>query len=218
MRRPRYICLEGLDGSGKSTAYEAVLRELRRRNYRVYGLCPTKSTCSCVDKSKCSCRNIERLFNRCAALKNSRFFRQFLYAYRSNRAAKEIDWDADLILGDRSIVTSYICRWTDSRLHNRLLVLMVNCLENRIPAPDYILYLEVPAEELHRRLAERGERDIDETDERSRAMWRAYDYLRTEPDAVRRIKDTQWHTIDGDRSREEVADEVFNQIENIIQD
>ena len=101
MTRPRYICLEGLDGSGKSTAYEAVLSGLQQKGYRVYGLCPTKSTCRCADKLRCSCRSIERPFNRCAALRNSRFFRQFLYAYRSNRAAKEIDWNADVILGDR---------------------------------------------------------------------------------------------------------------------
>lgn len=216
MKRPQYICLEGLDGSGKTTAYEAVLKKLSQKGYRVCGLCPTKSVCSCADKSRCTCHNIEQLFNRCPALRNSRFFRQFLYAYRSNRAAKGIDWDADLILGDRSIVTSYICRWTGSKLHDRLLVFAVDRLENRIPAPDHILYLDVPAEELHRRLAERGEPDIDETCERSSAMRKAYGHLRTTPGAIKRLQNVQWHTINGARPREEVADEVLNRIENMI--
>lgn len=216
MKRPKYICLEGLDGSGKSTAYETVLKKLRQKGYRVYGLCPTKSVCRCMEKSKCNCRNIERLFNRHPVLNQSRFFRQFLYAYRSNRVAGEIDWDADFILGDRSIVTSYVCHWSDSKIQNRLVVLIVNLMEHRILAPNHILYLEVPAEELRHRLAERGVMDIDETDERSNAMRQAYEYLRGNPNAIKRVKDACWHTIDGARPREEVADEVLNWIENMV--
>ena len=55
-------------------------------------------------------------FNRNPRLKQIDSERQLFYAHRSNHAAEHIDWNADIILGDRSLITSYVCRWSDMRL------------------------------------------------------------------------------------------------------
>ena len=216
MNRPIYICFEGLDGSGKSSTHNKVFACLQQEGIRVQGVCPTRSTCHCIEQSKCCCNSIERLFNRNPWLHRSRFLRMFLYAHRSNYAADHINLDVDLLLGDRSLVTSYICRWTRFNCCNRFLVWIVNRLEARIPAPDYVIYFDVPQEELKKRLTGRGNQDIDETDKRSQAMKKAYDELRNHPSIIRRIAQTRWYVINGCQAQEDVNRDVIECIRQLL--
>ncbi len=197
MNKPPYICFEGLDGSGKSTIVKRIVPLLEQQGYKVQSVCPTKAGCQC--------RGIETIFHRFPCLHRYRFLRMFLYAHRSNYAADHMDRNADLLLGDRSLVTSYICRWTRSPLRNRFVVFLVDRLEYKIPAPDHIIYLDVPHQVLCQRLSGRGMRDIDETEKRSREMRQAYDMLRSQKAVVRRLRGATWHSINGDQQEEAVC-------------
>ena len=140
----------------------------------------------------------------------------FLYAYRSNQASSYIDWNADVILGDRSLVTSYICRWTRNKMLNSVLVYVVNLLEYKIPSPDFIIYLDVPFMELEKRLRIRGNQDIDEKDARAKAMKFAYDTLLNNPLTIKRISNAKWIVINGNQSEDSVFYDAMKQISIIL--
>lgn len=216
MNKIPYICLEGLDGAGKTTAYHHIMSLLEEEGYKVCGVCPTQSACYCENKMECHCHTIEKLFNQYPFLHKHRFLRMFLYAFRSNHAASKIDWTADLLLGDRSIITSYVCRWTRFRFLNCLLINIVNLLEYKIPVPDYVFYLEVSTKTLCKRLSYRNNLDIDETDKRSKAMRYAYNVIQIQTGEIKRISTVQWYTIDGNQPEDTVSHEIFRQIMELL--
>ncbi len=217
MKKPIYICFEGLKGAGKSTIFELVLPVLKRYGYKVQGICPTKSTCHCPNKSACRCRSLERVFNKWPFLDRCRFLQQFLYAHRYSHVAESLDWDVDIFLGDRSLITSYACLWSDSKIRNYFWVLLTNQLETKIPVPDYVIYFDVPYEELQRRLEERGGcKNVDSSYERSIAMKRAYDIFRTQKGIIKRIENTKWYVVDAEKKREQVCREVLYIVKQIM--
>lgn len=221
---PIYICLEGLDFSGKSTVFEGLVPLLERAGYRVHGLCPTKKG----DPGHWTERAYRRLTGSMSPaakfIRTNNFLhsicRIVLFAYRSNYAAAACERaDADIILGDRSVITSYICRWTRHNSINHLLVLVVDLLEHRIPAPDHVLFFDVPLEELHRRREQACGRvpDLDENDVRAVEMYHAYHVLRTQPQLVKRLAGTQWHRIDADAAPETVLEAVFGKVKELYE-
>lgn len=208
MNKPCYICFEGLDGSGKSTVFKKVCTALKEKGFNVCELCPTKK----IDGTDF----LEKLFDKYKFFNRSRFLRQFLYAHRSNFVAERIDWNADIILGDRSIITSYITRFSESPLISKFLVWKTNFLESKIPAPNFVIYLEVPPEVLQKRLKLRGNLDIDENEKRSLEMRRAYEFLMKNPKFIRRIENTKWKILNGNLSEKEVFQNAWNEIVKII--
>ncbi len=217
MNRPLYVCFEGLDGSGKSTIFHYVKNELEQEGYIVGEICPTKTTCHCESGVACYCHNVEKLFHRFPYLHRSKFLRLFLFAHRSNDAARQVNQSSDIILGDRSVITSYICRWSSRQIFNRILIIVVNVMEYKIPSPDYVIYIDVPQTILQKRLKNRGNQDIDETLERAEAMKHAYDILRTQKDLIKRIAHTKWYTMDGSASEETVCREALYRVKKLME-
>lgn len=202
-----YICIEGLDGCGKSTLFKEVTRRLQESAFPFDTVCPTRAS---------EPPNwLEKLFRRSAFLRNSSAFRAFVYAARSSRACATTDWSKPLILGDRSVITSYVTRWRrwfDSPFLSRL---AVDVLEPRIPGPDHVVFLDAPMQMLRQRLNHRGAPlDIDETTERALQMRRAYEEIRS-TGCVPRLGATSWHIVDASRSPEAVADEVWHLLTRI---
>lgn len=215
MHKPPYFCIEGLDGSGKTTIFEHLLPILEGKGLNVFALNPTHKVLS-FDNAYHG-ENIEKIFEKNEELKEDPLFRAVLYAFRSNYATSKIDWNADLILGDRSIITSYICRWKESEVFNHAWVSLVNFMEPKIPSPDHVFYLKVPQEVLRKRLATRPVLDRDETEERAQEMERAYRYLQDHPMSVERIKGVQWHIIDGTQAQEHVTWDIYTRMLKILE-
>ena len=153
--RGLYVCIEGLDGSGKTTLVETLKKMFIDKNVEVDTISPTKLS----DKNHLT----EKIFYKSKFLNNNRFLRSILYAHRSNYAAKKVDWGKTLIIGDRSIVISYVIRWGKSMFKKFICKNMVNTMEHRIFAPDHVIFLDAPFDVLKTRIDNRKKvRDIDE--------------------------------------------------------
>ncbi|MDX7719402.1 deoxynucleoside kinase [Aeromonas caviae] len=198
-----YLCIEGLDGSGKSTLFHKLAHRFIESGYDVAEVCPTK-------KSRPSSL-LERLFARHTFLQRSSMYRAILYAVRSHQAAMDADWSSEVVLGDRSIVTSYVTRWRRWFNCPRLTVGFVDVLERTIPAPDVVLYLQLPAEVLQARLTQRDRpTDIDETAARSEQMRAAYHEIMTDGQ-IKRLRHTKWIALglDGDDDPDAVLEKAW---------
>src|SRR5690606_30581333 len=94
-----------------------------------------------------------------AAAEHDDALREQLYAARSNFHAARVPADAPLVLGDRSILTSYATRWDRLPAQRRAAhIAQVDALEHRIGRPDHVIYLSLPEPQLLARLRARSER------------------------------------------------------------
>jgi thymidylate kinase len=205
-----YVAIEGLDGTGKSTLIDNLVNhELLKANIQFSMVCPTRpGHFNCI---------FERIYRRIKRLRSSSMFRAILYAYRSYYASRQVDWKAPLILGDRSIVTSYVTRWRKWMNSAQISIWFVNIIEPFIKMPDHIIYMTLPDSRRYERL--RTGRDfieIDETIERSIEMKKAYDEIRYNG-VIKKLRKTVWHTLDADKSPYETADKALIIIRRILQ-
>jgi thymidylate kinase len=144
-------------------------------------------------------------------MQTSSTWRAIVYARRSNWAALNTNWSKSLVLGDRSIVTSYVTRWRKWLNSPSLSIRTVDLLESAIPAPDLVFYLDAPHELLMERLQSRGRAiDIDETPKRSMAMRKAYDEIIVDNLRPSRLANTRFVRIPVSRGRspEDIASEI----------
>lgn len=187
-----YLCLEGLDGSGKTTLFNKLKQRFSEYGCSVTEVCPTR-----ISRPE---SYLEYLYSRHESLRQSSLFRALLYAARSHQTAKDAEWNSFVVLGDRSIVTSYVTRWRRWFNCRSLTVLFVNLFEHTIPAPDVVLYLSLPVSVLRARLLQRGKpTDIDETEARSEQMRSAYHEIMT-GNPIKRLKNTKWIVIELDEN------------------
>ncbi len=196
-----YVCLEGIDCTGKSELAKHLSAKLKEMNLNHSIVASTKQQDSTTW--------IERFFARHERFLESRFWRAFLYAHRSNKAARLANWSGDVIIGDRSIVTPYVVRWSSSRWRNWLLIRFVNRLERRLRSPDYIFYLEAESEVPQDRMKSRGtKKDVDETPEHMARMEAAYKEIMKEK-PIKRLRSTQWIIVDANGDITEVGSHLF---------
>lgn len=208
VRRGTYVTIEGLDGVGKSTLFQAIGGQLASAGYRFESACPTR----CQSPASL----LERLHRQSDVLGRSSAFRAIVYAARSASVARSTDWEAPLILGDRSIITSYVTRWRRVARSATFSRLLVDVLEPGMPAPDHVLYLQADPAVLRARLSARGEPlGIDETLERSEQMRTAYEEIRNDS-LIPRLARTTWHTVDAALPADDVADAAMAHLTRIV--
>lgn len=97
-----YIAIEGIKGSGKSTMIDSIYSELRFQ----YDLDVFSITSPCVEES--SDKLLKALKEQ--ALTND-LCKEYLFLMRACLNQKKMNRNARFIIGDRSVLTSYVTRW-----------------------------------------------------------------------------------------------------------
>ncbi|MEW9053428.1 MAG: hypothetical protein AB2392_19870 [Neobacillus sp.] len=199
-----YICLEGIKGAGKTTVFNNLVSKLRENNVEFSTVSPTRSSGEV--------HFIERLFKKYPSLKSKRLPRIFLYGHRSNYAAINANWNMPLILGERSIATSYATKWSHSSIRNWLNFGIINVMENKIRTPDYVIYIDVPHDILKDRIESRDkERDMDDSVTRLKEMEEAYMEMMINC-KIKRMSNVKWIRVSGVESPDAVCDNILELI------
>ena len=132
-----YIAIEGLKGTGKSTLMQTLLPLLQEQ----------LAACDIQTLSPTTPIPDHPLEAHFFARQDDDNYLQELYAKRSNHHASNIDWNADLIISDRSLFTSLAVRWHHAE-NKRLSALQhyqqIRVLESVIPLPDITIQLDAP--------------------------------------------------------------------------
>lgn len=199
-----YICLEGLKGSGKTTLFNYLIEKLEENQVEFSTVSPTRAAPPDFF--------FERLIRQHPSLRDNRLVRIFLYAARSNHAAEIADWSKPLVLGERSLITSYATKWSSNKWLRRFHLQIINLFENKIKSPDIVVYIDVPHSILRTRIDTRDkERDIDDTAIRLREMELAYKAMMSEA-SPHRIRKTNWILLPGDKELATLGDELYELI------
>lgn len=198
-----YVAIEGIKGSGKSSVLARVTQQLDAdavsyAMLRPYGMDTSGSP-------------LDRIF---AATGNlwPRAAVNWFYARRSDRRAARLHRRGGLVIGDRSIVTSYVTNW-DQRDPLGAMD-RVDRLERRIALPDHVVLLDAPVDLALQRIGKRPKRrhgGNDERRERLAEAARAYRAM-AEQSARFGLGRVTWHLIDASRPLDVVSHEVLTLI------
>lgn len=204
-----YICLEGVKGSGKTTLFSAITAALDRQGIDWAAVSPTRATRG---------RSLPEFVAACIpALRQVDLFNEYLYACRSNHAARRADWGKALLLGDRSVITSYVTRWHKYPDPERC-IQRVNRLETAIHRPDHVIYLQIDLQVALNRIFSRHGRTYGHHDETGRRLvenMEAYNAIRLGSHPIARLAGICWHVIDAGQSREAVFRQCWQMIRRI---
>lgn len=182
-----YLAFEGVKGSGKSTLVESVREELRKTGVLTALFAPTGRT---------EGFSFAELFSdKFPSLRNRDLWNEYLYSRRAQRNKRNAERSGLLVIGDRSVVTSYVTRW--NKWNNpAACIRRVDFLECGVPAPDHIIYLDVePQTAIHRinLRAARGYGLRDQSYERITETLNSYRSVMTY--GISRLENTGWHII-----------------------
>lgn len=197
----KYMAIEGVKGVGKSTVFGKALSYLQQQQIAYSTACPTHQIETSIWEF------LYKYFP-------TDFFKEQLYAFRSNRTAQLTNWQKPLVLGDRSIATSYVSRLWD-RNNPQKHINRVDELEPLLPSPSIILYLKADIDTIMDRLQKRSKRlygKEDEIFEKVNADLLAYDYLQNHSSKITRLKNTKWRVVDANLSQAEILEQVIEEL------
>lgn len=200
-----YIAIEGLKGTGKST----ILNLLRKKMEDAMILFQVFSPTAPMPENNW----MEVLHAWFPVLRSFDPWCELLYAARANHAAKQIDWCGQLIIGDRSIVTSYVTRWFKWNEPIQCID-RVNRLQKTVPGPDVVIYLSLDLSRIIKRIQIR-KRNYGKDHEKPQvlaATQSIYNEVRKHRKKIHKLAHTKWITINANKSSAEIADQIFNQI------
>ena len=195
-----YIAIEGTKGTGKSTLLENLEHKLQQEGIDFQMFAPTKAMPKDTWWEKAY-----------ADYCQDDVFLDSLYTARANYHASQIDFDGSLVLGDRSILTSYVTRWPHDDL-NRLVPYLnqIRQKEFLVPLPDLVLYLDLPLDITLSRLAKRG-RNYGLHDEQEDQLMRAKEAYTTLLSYKNELgmADLQYQLVDANQKPEDLLENVY---------
>lgn len=206
----KYVAIEGIKGSGKSTLLADLGKQLTAQGIEFCLLSPT---------SHMPPWHPAELAYSALGLEKFDAITEWIYALRSNWHSARVSTRAPLIIGDRSVLTSYVTRWGRVRINGIADHLAkVNSLEHRIPKPDHVIYLDVDAAVAAERIQSRPARNYGKVDEGSGRLQdaiNAYQYLMLNGKR-HGLANIQWSVVNARRSYAEVFSDVLARLQTMI--
>ena len=195
-----YIAIEGTKGTGKSTLLENLEHKLQQEGIDFQMFAPTKAMPKDTWWEKAYAEHCQ-----------DDVYLDSLYTARANYHASKIDFNASLVLGDRSMLTSFVTRWPHDDL-NRLVPYLnqIRQKEFLVPLPDLVFYLDLPLEVTLARLAQRERHYglLDEKVERLQQAQQAYNTFLQYKDQLG-FANMQYQLIDANQQPEDVLENVY---------
>jgi len=186
-----YICLEGIKGSGKSTVFELVKKKLEQEGLSFSIICPTKPISSFNIR--------EWIHSHFHFLRKFDWWNSWIYSLRSNKSALiALREKKSLIIGDRSILTSYVTKRIHGVSWNGVIDL-VNRMENLIPLPDVVMYFRIDPNQALKRLQKRRNHLSVKKDETLNSLYKAeeiYAEIRNHK-IIPQLSGIEWIELDG---------------------
>jgi thymidylate kinase len=192
-----YFALEGIKGSGKTAVFEGVYAELKRQGFAPHCLRPVAARPASI---------LDALHVVSGRYWPDRLVEQ-LYASRSNCAARHLP-RRGLVLGERSVFTSYVTRWDAADPEASMA--RVDALEHCIQLPQHVLYLNVPVEVAIQRIGSRPSRGYgngDQAASRLRDTDALYRHLAGMGERYG-LAPVQWHWVDATKPLQTVVCEA----------
>ena len=195
-----YIAIEGTKGTGKSTLLENLEHKLQQEGIDFQMFAPTKVMPKDTWWEKAYADHCQ-----------DDVYLDSLYTARANYHASKIDFNSSLVLGDRSMLTSFVTRWPHDDL-NRLVPYLnqIRQKEFLVPLPDLVLYLDLPLDITLSRLAQRG-RNYGLHDEQEEQLMRAKEAYTTLLSYKNELgmADLQYQLVDANQKPEDLLENVY---------
>lgn len=198
-----YIAIEGVKGTGKSTVFQALCERIDQRDIPHQTLIPTQPMPRF---------HVWEMAAHCKTIRAWDAFKKRLYHVRSLYHCRRIDWQAPLVLGERSLLTSIVTRWPSSSCADTHHDYIERTAQSKrhLPWPDVVIYLQAPMDVLQQRLTQR-QRTYgleDECPQRLLETTQAYQSVRHY--THQRGMDMAWHTVNAAQPKSAVLEQVLN--------
>lgn len=138
-----YIALEGIKGAGKSTLLTLLSEALEQSGLAHATFKPTQAMPQYMWWEQAY-----------PQWQHDDAYRSALYTARANYHAEQTNFEDQLIIGDRSILTSFVTRW-DQQDDKAEFIRCIREREYAVPVPDVVWYLHVDLDIVKQRLTAR---------------------------------------------------------------
>jgi dTMP kinase len=190
-----FICIEGLDGSGKTTQARILTERLSKSHNAVYTAEPSHGTTGCFIR-ECCLYNEKRLPTATEAL--------LFAADRVEHVENEIKpalAEGKLVICDRYIYSSLAYQGSAG-----LSLAWIKKINSYALQPDFAVFIDVPPERVLERLQRK--KSVMENLEIQRKVRKVY---------LKFVKKGELILIDGDKPKNEVADALYSKVLSLLQ-